>query len=53
MSSPDDIETDLLIAVVVVPALEEGFDVKISDGDADRIEAIRVIVGYIEDHAAA
>lgn len=50
-SFTDDLGADSLDQVELVMALEEGFDLEISDEDAEKIRTVQDAVGYIEKHA--
>jgi acyl carrier protein len=47
----DDLGADSLDQVELVMALEEAFDLEISDSDAERIRTVQDAIDYIEKHA--
>ncbi|HTR67316.1 MAG TPA: acyl carrier protein [Terriglobales bacterium] len=47
----DDLGADSLDQVELVMALEEGFDLEISDDDAEKIRTVQDTIDYIEKHA--
>jgi len=47
----DDLGADSLDQVELVMALEEAYDLEISDTDAEKILTVQDAVGYIEKHA--
>ena len=49
----DDLGADSLDQVELVMALEEAFDLEISDEDAEKIRSVQDAVEYIEKHAKA
>jgi acyl carrier protein len=50
-SFTDDLGADSLDQVELVMALEEAFDVEISDEDAEKIRTVQHAIDYIEKHA--
>ena len=46
----DDLGADSLDTVELVMALEEEFDIEISDEDAEKIQSVQDAVYYITDH---
>ena len=46
----DDLGADSLDTVELVMALEEEFDLEISDEDAEKLVTVQKAVDYIEDH---
>jgi acyl carrier protein len=46
----DDLGADSLDTVELVMALEEEFDIEISDEDAENIQTVQDAVDYIADH---
>ena len=46
----DDLGADSLDTVELVMALEEEFDIEISDEDAEKIHNVQAAVDYITDH---
>ena len=52
-SFTDDLGADSLDQVELVMALEEAFDVEISDEDAEKIRTVQDAVDYIGKHAKA
>jgi acyl carrier protein len=46
----DDLGADSLDTVELVMALEEEFDIEISDEDAEKIQTVQDAVDYIGDH---
>ncbi len=48
----DDLGADSLDTVELVMALEEEFNIEISDEDAEKIQTVGDAVKYIEEHAA-
>jgi acyl carrier protein len=46
----DDLGADSLDTVELVMALEEEFDLEISDEDAEKLVSVQKAVDYIEDH---
>ena len=46
----DDLGADSLDTVELVMALEEEFDIEISDEDAEKIQSVQDAVDYITDH---
>jgi acyl carrier protein len=49
----DDLGADSLDQVELVMALEEAFELEISDEDAEKIRSVQDAVDYIEKHAKA
>jgi len=47
----DDLGADSLDQVELVMALEENFDLEISDDDAEKIRTVQDAIDYIEKHA--
>ncbi|MBE0595806.1 MAG: acyl carrier protein [Desulfuromonadales bacterium] len=47
----DDLGADSLDTVELVMALEEEFDIEISDEDAEKIQTVQDAVDYITEHA--
>ena len=47
----DDLGADSLDQVELVMALEEGFDLEISDEDAEKIRTVQDAIDYIDKHA--
>jgi len=47
----DDLGADSLDQVELVMALEEAYDLEISDTDAEKILTVQDAIGYIEKHA--
>lgn len=50
-SMTDDLGADSLDQVELVMALEEEFNVTISDDDADKIATVQDAINYINEHA--
>lgn len=50
-SFADDLGADSLDQVELVMALEEAFDLEISDADVERISTVQDAVEYVEKHA--
>jgi acyl carrier protein len=50
-SFTDDLGADSLDQVELVMALEEAFDVEISDEDAEKIRTVQDAIDYIDKHA--
>ena len=46
----EDLGADSLDIVELVMALEEEFNIEISDEDAEKIRTVKDVVGYIESH---
>lgn len=46
----DDLGADSLDTVELVMALEEEFDIEISDEDAEKIQSVQDAVDYITEH---
>lgn len=46
-----DLEADSLDLVEVIMAMEQEFDVEISDEDAEKIATVKDAVDYIDSHA--
>ncbi len=46
----DDLGADSLDTVELVMALEEEFDLEISDEEAEKLVTVQKAVDYIEDH---
>jgi acyl carrier protein len=46
----DDLNADSLDLVELIMALEEEFNVKISDEEADKIKTVRDAMDYIQEH---
>ena len=46
----DDLGADSLDTVELVMALEEEFDLEISDEDAEKLTTVQKVLEYIEDH---
>lgn len=46
----DDLNADSLDVVELMMALEEEFDLEISDEDAEKIVTVNDVVNYIADH---
>lgn len=44
----DDLKADLLDIVELIMALEEKFDLEISDGDAENMNSVSDIIKYLE-----
>jgi acyl carrier protein len=47
----EDLGADSLDTVELVMALEEEFDIEISDEDAEKIQTVQDAVDYITEHA--
>jgi acyl carrier protein len=47
----DDLNADSLDLVELIMALEEEFNIKISDEEADKIKTVRDAMDYIQEHA--
>lgn len=47
----DDLGADSLDTVELVMALEEEFDIEISDEDAEKIQTVQDAVDYINEHS--
>jgi acyl carrier protein len=47
----EDLGADSLDTVELVMALEEEFDVEISDEDAEKIQTVQDAVDYVTEHA--
>jgi acyl carrier protein len=50
-SFTDDLGADSLDQVELVMALEEAFDLEISDEDAEKIRKVQDAIDYIDQHA--
>ena len=50
-SFADDLGADSLDQVELVMALEEAFDLEISDADVERIRTVQDALDYVEKHA--
>jgi acyl carrier protein len=50
-SFTDDLGADSLDQVELVMALEEAFDVEISDEDAEKIRTVQDAIDYIDKHS--
>jgi acyl carrier protein len=48
----DDLNADSLDLVELIMALEEEFEVKISDEEADKIKTVQDAIDYIHEHGA-
>jgi acyl carrier protein len=48
----DDLNADSLDLVELIMSLEEEFNVKISDEDAEKIKTVQDAMTYLEEHAA-
>ena len=48
----DDLGADSLDTVELVMALEEEFEIEISDEDAEKIQTVQDAVDYINEHAS-
>jgi len=48
----DDLNADSLDLVELIMALEEEFNVKISDDEADKIKTVRDAMDYIQEHGS-
>ena len=48
----DDLGADSLDIVELIMALEEEFDIEISDSDAEKVVTVGDVVEYIKDHVA-
>lgn len=48
----DDLNADSLDLVELIMALEEEFNVKISDEEADKIKTVRDAIDYVQEHAS-
>ena len=48
----DDLNADSLDLVELIMALEEEFNVKISDEEADRIKTVRDAMDYLQEHGS-
>lgn len=46
----EDLGADSLDIVELVMALEEEYELEISDEDAEKIKTVRDVIGYIEGH---
>ena len=49
----EDLGADSLDLVELVMALEEEYDIEVSDEDAEKIRTVRDVLGYIESHKPA
>ena len=49
----DDLNADSLDLVELIMAIEEEFNVKISDEEADKIKTVRDAMDYLQEHADA
>lgn len=49
----NDLGADSLDAVELVMALEEEFEIEISDEDAERMKKVKDIIGYLQKHLSA
>jgi len=47
----DDLGADSLDTVELVMALEEEFDIEISDEDAEKIQTVQDAIDYISEHS--
>ena len=47
----DDLGTDSLDTVELVMALEEEFDIEISDEDAEKIQTVKDAISYVKENA--
>ena len=48
----DDLGADSLDIVELIMALEEEFDIEITDADAEKVVTVSDVVEYIKDHVA-
>ena len=48
----DDLGADSLDIVELIMALEEEFDIEITDEDAEKVVTVSDVVDYIKDHIA-
>ena len=48
----DDLGADSLDIVELIMALEEEFDIEITDSDAEKVETVGDVVDYIKEHVA-
>jgi acyl carrier protein len=48
----EDLNADSLDLVELIMALEEEFNVKISDEEADRIKTVRDAMDYLQEHGS-
>jgi acyl carrier protein len=46
----DDLNADSLDLVELIMALEEEFNIKISDEEADKIKTVRDAMDYVQEH---
>ena len=46
----DDLGADSLDTVELVMALEEEFDIEISDEEAEKLITVQKVIDYLEDH---
>ena len=49
----EDLGADSLDIVELVMALEEEYDIEISDEDAEKIQTVADAINYIDEHATA
>ena len=48
----DDLGADSLDIVELIMALEEEYDIEIPDEDAEKIQTVKDVIGYIEERQA-
>ena len=45
-----DLEADSLVAVEIIMAIEEEFDIEIPDEEAEKFQLVSDLVKYVEEH---
>ena len=49
----EDLGADSLDTVELVMAFEEEFSIEVPDEEAEKLQTVRVVVTYVEEHSAA
>ena len=49
-TTADEMDLDLLDRVEIIMALEEEFNLSITDEEAEKFNAVSDIIGYVENH---